>query len=73
MLQASYKLQATAAKMRSLRVQRAIKLCEWIKIWQETTVPQSLLKSWCSRAPIAVKLFKDPVQFFTGSRVCNLP
>jgi hypothetical protein len=25
-------------KMESMRVQRAIKLCEWIKIWQETTV-----------------------------------
>ena len=54
MLQALYKLQATAAKMRSLHVQRAIKLCERIKIWRETTVPQSLLKSRRSRAPIAV-------------------
>ena len=43
-LQTSYELRATAAKMRSLRVQHAIKLCERIKIWQETTVPQSLLK-----------------------------
>ena len=59
MLQGSYKLRASAAKMRSLRVQRAIKLCERIKIWQETTVPWSLLKSWCSRAPIAVKLLKS--------------
>ena len=32
MLQASYKSQATDTKLRSLRIQRAIKLCERIKI-----------------------------------------
>jgi hypothetical protein len=58
MLQASYKLQAIAVKMRSLCVQRAIKLCERIKFWQETTVPRSLLKKWRSQAPIASKLLK---------------
>jgi hypothetical protein len=31
-------LLATAGKLKSLRVQQAIKLREWIKIWQETTV-----------------------------------
>jgi hypothetical protein len=66
MLQASYKLRATAAKMRSLCVQRSIKLCERIKIWQETTVPQSLLKSWRSQAPIAVKQLMN---LFCGGRV----
>jgi hypothetical protein len=45
--------QATAGKLRSLFVQRVIKLCERIKIWQETTVPRSLLKGGHSRAPIA--------------------
>jgi hypothetical protein len=34
-------LQATAGKLKSLRVQRTIKLRERIKIWQETTVLQS--------------------------------
>ena len=43
-LQASYKSQATAAKIRSLHVQRAIKLCERIKIQRETTGPRSSLK-----------------------------
>jgi hypothetical protein len=38
MKQASNKLQATAGKLKSLRVQRAIKLSEWIKIQQKTTV-----------------------------------
>ncbi len=41
MKQALYKLQATAGKLKSLRVQQAIKLREWIKIRQETTVLQS--------------------------------
>jgi hypothetical protein len=31
-------LQATAGKLKSLRIQRAIKLCERIKIQRETTV-----------------------------------
>jgi hypothetical protein len=35
------KLQAAAGKLKSLRVQCAIKLRKWIKIWQETTVLQS--------------------------------
>jgi hypothetical protein len=35
---ASQKLQETAGKLKSLLVQRAIKLCERIKIQQETTV-----------------------------------
>ena len=43
MLQSSYKLQATAAKLRSLRVQRAIKRCERIKICQETIVQRSFV------------------------------
>jgi hypothetical protein len=34
-------LLATAGKLKSLRVQRAIKLCERIKIWRETGVLQS--------------------------------
>jgi hypothetical protein len=38
MKQASQKLQATAGKLKSLRIQRAIKLCERIKIQQETKV-----------------------------------
>jgi hypothetical protein len=41
MKQASLKLQATAGKLKSLRVQQAIKLRERLKIWQETTVLQS--------------------------------
>jgi hypothetical protein len=41
MKQALQKLQATAGKLKSLRVQRAIKLHDQIKIWQETTVLQS--------------------------------
>jgi hypothetical protein len=41
MKKALKKLQETAGKLKSLRVQRAIKLCEQIKIWQETTVLQS--------------------------------
>jgi hypothetical protein len=41
MKQALQKLQATAGKLKSLRVQQAIKLCERIKIWQETTVLRS--------------------------------
>jgi hypothetical protein len=41
MKQAPQKLQATAGKLESLRVQRAIKLSEQIKIRQETTVLQS--------------------------------
>jgi hypothetical protein len=35
------KLLTTAGKLKSLRVQRAIKLRERIKIWQETTVLRS--------------------------------
>ena len=31
---------------RSLRIQHAIKLCEWIKIWQETMHTQSKSKRW---------------------------
>jgi hypothetical protein len=31
-------LLATAGKLKSLRVQQAIELCERIKIWQRTTV-----------------------------------
>jgi hypothetical protein len=34
-------LRVTAGKLKSLRVQHAIKLCEWIKIWQDTTVLRS--------------------------------
>ncbi len=45
-------------KLRSLRVQRAIKLCERIKIWQETTVPQIYFKSGWSQLSIAVKLLR---------------
>ena len=56
MLQALCKSRATAAKMRSVCVQGAIKLCEQIKIWQETTVPRSSLKCWLSWASIAVNL-----------------
>ncbi len=56
MQQASYKLQATAGKLKSLRVQRAIKLCERIKIRQETTVLRSLFLSRRSRPTIALKL-----------------
>jgi hypothetical protein len=41
MQQALQKLQATAGKLKSMRVQRAIKLCEQIEIQQETTVLQS--------------------------------
>ncbi len=41
MQQASYKLGATAGKLKSLRTQRAIKLRERIKFWQETTVQRS--------------------------------
>jgi hypothetical protein len=41
MKQALQKSQATAGKLKSLHIQHAIKLCEWIKIWQETTVSQS--------------------------------
>ena len=63
MLQASCKLQATAAKMGSLRVQPTIKPCERIKIWQETTIPQSLLKVG-SQVPIAVKLLNWCLWFF---------
>ena len=58
MCQALYKLRATPAKMRSLRIQRDIKLCERIKIRRETTVPRSLLLSGRSRATIAVKLLR---------------
>ena len=58
MLQALYKSRGTADKMRSLRIQRAIKLCYWIKVRQEATVPQSSLKCWRSWAPIEVKLLK---------------
>ena len=57
-LQASYKSWATAAKMRSLRIQRAIKLCERIKIQRETTVLRSSIKSGRSWASIAGKLLK---------------
>jgi hypothetical protein len=39
MLQALYNSRATVAMLRSLCVQRAIKLCEQIKIRRETTVP----------------------------------
>jgi hypothetical protein len=41
MKQALQKLQATAGKLKSFCVQRAIKLREQIKLWQETTVLQS--------------------------------
>jgi hypothetical protein len=41
MKQASFKSPATAGKLKSLRVQQAIKLGERIKIWQETTVLRS--------------------------------
>jgi hypothetical protein len=34
-------LGVTAGKLKSLRVQCTIKLCERIKIWQDTTVQQS--------------------------------
>jgi hypothetical protein len=56
MQQALEKLRATAGKLKSLRVQRAIKLCEWIKIRQETTVVQSQFKSGWSQPSIALKL-----------------
>ena len=71
-MQPSYKFRATVAKMRSLHIQCAIKLCERIKIWQETTVSQSSLKSWRSRAPIAVNRGSSPNlpanTFFGGGR-----
>jgi hypothetical protein len=35
------KLRATVGKLKSLCIQHFIKLCEQIKIWQETTVLQS--------------------------------
>jgi hypothetical protein len=41
MKQASKKLRATAGKLKSLRIQQAIKLHERIKIRRETTVLQS--------------------------------
>ena len=56
MQQALYKLRATVGKLSSLRVQRVIKLCEWVKTRRETTVPQSSLKSGHSQATIPGKL-----------------
>jgi hypothetical protein len=56
MKQASLKLQATAGKLKSLCVQCAIKLCERIKICQESTVLRSLFLSGRSRPTIALKL-----------------
>ena len=66
-LQASYKLRATATKMRTLRVQRAIKLCERIKTRQETTVPRSSINSGRSRASIGVKLLSCSCFLFSVS------
>jgi hypothetical protein len=39
--ESSVKIARTAGKLKSLRIQRAIKLCERIKIRQETTVLRS--------------------------------
>jgi hypothetical protein len=49
-------LRETAGKLKSLRVQRAIKLCERTKIRGDTTRARSSKKSWRSGPPIAVKL-----------------
>jgi hypothetical protein len=55
--------------MRSLRVQRAIKLCERIKIWRETTVPRSSLKCWHSWASIAGKLLRALDSFIANHHI----
>jgi hypothetical protein len=62
-------LQETAGKLKSLRVQRAIKLCKRIKIRQDITVLQSSLKCVCQWTPIAVKLFIRKISFFFSARI----
>jgi hypothetical protein len=54
-------LQGTAGKLKSLHIQQAIKLREWIKIRQDTTVLQREFLSGWSRPSIALKLLGQGV------------
>jgi hypothetical protein len=59
-------LRATAGKLKSLCVQQAIKLREWIKSQQETTVLRSYFLSGWSRPSIALKLLREKCFGDTG-------